>query len=89
MLENELNSSIKHDNQIDHTSLDLSRPGKLLTRSRVVMGDFCIKTALISSSDTGPAGPPDGVEPVFKDAAVPFAGTLFSEAGSSLTDFCS
>lgn len=82
-------SSTQHNKQTDHTSLVLSRPGKLLTRSRVVIGDFCIKTALISSSVTGPVRPPDGVEPGFEGAAVPFAGTVLSGAGSSLTDFCS
>lgn len=64
----------------EHTSGDLSLALKLATRSCVVTGVFCIKTALISSSVTGPA---DDVDAVFDDdGGVPFEGTLFLEVGT-------
>lgn len=72
-----------------HTSGHLSLALNFATRSCVVTGVFCIKTALISSSVTGTA---DGVPTVLEDDDVPFEGKLFLEAGdgSSLTeDFCS
>jgi hypothetical protein len=65
----------------EHTSRDLSLALKLATRSCVVTDVFCIKTAQISSSVTGPA---DDVDTVFDadDGGMPFEGTLLLEAGT-------
>jgi hypothetical protein len=66
----------------EHTSGDLSLALKLATRSCVVTGVFCVKTALISSSVTGPE---DDVDTVFDDDdddGMPFEGTLLLEAGT-------
>lgn len=69
-------SSLKTMKQ--RTSGDLSLALKLATRSCVVTGVFCIKTALISSSVTGPA---DDVGPVFDDG-VGFEGPLLLGGGT-------
>lgn len=71
------------------TSEDLSLALNLATRSCVVTGVFCFKTALISSSLTGPEAGVEG--PAFDDdggKGVPFGGTLLLGIGavSSLTD---
>ena len=74
------------------TSEHLSLALNLATRSCVVTGLFCIKTALISSSVTGPAAVvaedpafDEGVEAIFGCALL-----LGANPFSSLTDdFCS
>jgi len=72
---------------VELTSGLLSLALNLATRSCVVNGVFCIKTALISSSLTGPETM--GEEPPLDDGAggTPFAGALFLDADpfSSLT----
>lgn len=63
--------------KVNLTSEDLSLALNLATRSCVVTGVFCIKTALISSSLTGPEAAVE--DPVFDDAGgggVPFEGAL-------------
>jgi hypothetical protein len=57
-----------HNAKEEHTSGVLSRDLNLATRSCVVTGPFCNKTALISSSVTGPVEPE--VDPVFDDGGV-------------------
>lgn len=77
-----------------HTSVDLSLALNLATRSCVVTGAFCNKTALISSSVTGPAAEVDpaledgvpevdpvGVDTGLEDDCVPLGGMLLFEAG--------
>lgn len=83
----------------NHTSGDFSLALNLATRSEVVTGAFCNKTALISSSVTGPAVDADpafadddvtadDVDPAFADDGVPLGGTLPLEADalSSFTE---
>ena len=78
---------------IELTSGDLSLALNLATRSCVVTGVFCIRTALISSSLTGPEDVED--DPAFDDdggvAGATFVGALLfdTEPFSSLTDFSS
>jgi len=53
----------------------------------VVTGVFCLKTALISSSLTGPVAVPE--DPGFDDGGVPLVGALLLDADPfiSLVDF--
>ena len=64
----------------EYTSLDFNLDLNLPTRSCVVTGVFCIKTARISSSVTGPVY---DVDAAFEDnGGAPFVGTLTFEAGT-------
>jgi len=72
---------------VELTSGHLSLALNLATRSCVVNGVFCIKTALISSSLTGPEAM--GEETPLDDGT-PFAGVLFLDAdpfSSLIVDF--
>lgn len=71
----------------DHTAGVRSLALNFATRSWVVTGVFCIKTALISSSVTGPAD--DVPAALEEDDGVPFGGTLLLEGGAGSDVFCS
>jgi len=82
-----MSSSIEDRENLSLTSEDLSLALNLATRSWVVTGVFCLKTALISSSLTGPEAVAE--DPGFDDdGGVPLGGALLLDAGpfTSLAD---